>query len=110
MHLECPEYRRFLTRWVRTGGVMSARMRNADSAWLHMDRPTNLMVVTSVLWFDEPVDLERSMEGTNFVYDHYNYGAILSRFNPNEFLVIEFDYANGVTDWTTSDFSYKSPM
>ncbi len=42
---------------------MSAqRMNNADAAWLHMDRPTNLMVVNSVLWFDEPVDLERSKE------------------------------------------------
>ncbi len=34
------------------------RMANADAAWLHMDRPTNLMVVNSVLWFDEPVDWE----------------------------------------------------
>jgi WS/DGAT/MGAT family acyltransferase len=32
------------------------RMANADAAWLHMDRPTNLMTVNSVLWFDEPVD------------------------------------------------------
>jgi diacylglycerol O-acyltransferase / wax synthase len=31
-------------------------MSNADAAWLHMDRPTNLMVINSVLWFDEPVD------------------------------------------------------
>ena len=28
----------------------------ADAAWLHMDRPTNLMVINSVLLFDEPVD------------------------------------------------------
>ena len=42
---------------------MSAqRMSNADAAWLHMDRPTNLMVVNSVLWFDEPVDLIRTRE------------------------------------------------
>jgi diacylglycerol O-acyltransferase len=31
-------------------------MPAADAAWLHMDRPTNLMIVNSVLWFDEPVD------------------------------------------------------
>jgi diacylglycerol O-acyltransferase / wax synthase len=31
-------------------------MSTADAAWLRMDRPTNLMVVNSVLWFDEPVD------------------------------------------------------
>ncbi len=42
---------------------MSAqRMHNADAAWLHMDRPTNLMVVNSILWFDEPVDIERAKE------------------------------------------------
>jgi WS/DGAT/MGAT family acyltransferase len=27
-----------------------------------MDRPTNLMVVNSLLWFEEPIDLERSKE------------------------------------------------
>lgn len=35
------------------------QMNSADAAWLHMDRPTNLMVVNSVLWFEEPMDLER---------------------------------------------------
>ena len=34
------------------------RMTHADAAWLHMDRPTNLMVITGVLWFDEPPDWE----------------------------------------------------
>jgi diacylglycerol O-acyltransferase / wax synthase len=38
------------------------RMSNADAAWLHMDRPTNLMVVNALLWFDEPVDVERIKE------------------------------------------------
>jgi len=42
-------------RSVATQDPMSA----ADAAWLHMDRPTNLMVVNSVLWFDAPVDCER---------------------------------------------------
>jgi diacylglycerol O-acyltransferase / wax synthase len=37
----------------------SHAMASADAAWLHMDRPTNLMVINSVLWFDEPVDWER---------------------------------------------------
>lgn len=35
------------------------RLANADAAWLHMDRPTNLMVVNSVMLFDEPLSLER---------------------------------------------------
>ncbi len=34
-------------------------MSSADAAWLHMDRPTNLMVINSVLLFDEPLDFDR---------------------------------------------------
>ena len=42
---------------------MSAqRMSNADAAWLHMDRPTNLMVVNALMWFDEPLDVDRARE------------------------------------------------
>ncbi len=35
-------------------------MTTADAAWLHMDRPTNLMIINSVLWFDEPLDWDRA--------------------------------------------------
>jgi WS/DGAT/MGAT family acyltransferase len=38
---------------------VSDRLSSADAAWLHMDRPTNLMVINTVLLFDEPVDWER---------------------------------------------------
>jgi WS/DGAT/MGAT family acyltransferase len=38
---------------------MSATLSSADAAWLHMDRPTNLMVINSVLLFDAPVDWDR---------------------------------------------------
>ena len=38
------------------GGIRAERMDPVDVAWLHMDRPTNLMVVNTVLWFDAPVD------------------------------------------------------
>jgi diacylglycerol O-acyltransferase / wax synthase len=34
----------------------------ADAAWLHMDRATNPMVVNAVIWFDQPLDLERTRE------------------------------------------------
>jgi len=34
-------------------------MSHADAAWLQMDRPTNLMVITSALWFDAPIDEQR---------------------------------------------------
>ena len=38
------------------------RMPNADAAWLHMDRPTNLMVINSVMLFDERIDEQRLRE------------------------------------------------
>lgn len=31
-------------------------MGSADAAWLRMDRPTNLMVINSLLWLREPLD------------------------------------------------------
>jgi diacylglycerol O-acyltransferase len=37
----------------------SQHLSSADAAWLHMDRPTNLMVINSVLRFDERIDPER---------------------------------------------------
>jgi diacylglycerol O-acyltransferase / wax synthase len=43
---------------------MSNRFSSADAAWLHMDRPTNLMVINSVQLFDEPVDWDRVKEIT----------------------------------------------
>jgi WS/DGAT/MGAT family acyltransferase len=36
--------------------MSSTTMPAADAAWLHMDRPTNPMVVNAVIWFDEPLD------------------------------------------------------
>jgi diacylglycerol O-acyltransferase len=38
------------------------RMPSADVAWLHMDRPTNVMSVNVVLCFDTPVDWEQVKE------------------------------------------------
>lgn len=35
------------------------RMSNVDAAWLGMDSPDNLMMVTAVLHLDEPLDRER---------------------------------------------------
>ena len=34
-------------------------LSSADTAWLHMDRPTNLMVINSILLFGKRVDWER---------------------------------------------------
>ncbi|RKH49451.1 WS/DGAT/MGAT family O-acyltransferase [Corallococcus llansteffanensis] len=35
------------------------RMASMDAAWLQMEEPANLMMITAVLWFDGPMDLER---------------------------------------------------
>jgi WS/DGAT/MGAT family acyltransferase len=37
-------------------------MSNVDAAWLGMDRPQNLMMITAVLWFDQPADWSRLRE------------------------------------------------
>ena len=44
-----------------TIGVVSVHhpMSHVDAAWLRMDRPTNLMVINALLWFDETPDWER---------------------------------------------------
>jgi WS/DGAT/MGAT family acyltransferase len=37
--------------------MASTKMSGADATWLHLDRPRNLMVVNTVLWFGGEVDL-----------------------------------------------------
>ncbi len=37
-------------------------MSNIDNFWLHMDHPTNLMIITGFLAFDEPLDFQRLQE------------------------------------------------
>jgi diacylglycerol O-acyltransferase / wax synthase len=39
--------------------MTSSTMPAADAAWLHMDRPTNPMVVNSLIWFEEPLNWDR---------------------------------------------------
>src|ERR1043165_8901637 len=34
-------------------------MASADAAWLHMESPTNLMVVTGLMLSDEPLEFDR---------------------------------------------------
>ncbi|RKH34610.1 WS/DGAT/MGAT family O-acyltransferase [Corallococcus sicarius] len=38
------------------------RMASMDAAWLQMEEPANLMMITAVLWFDGPMDRERLRE------------------------------------------------
>jgi diacylglycerol O-acyltransferase len=44
---------------VTTGDPAAERLSAVDTAWLHMEDPTNLMMVTGVLVFDRPLDFER---------------------------------------------------
>ena len=37
-------------------------MSSIDNFWLHMDHPTNLMVITGFLQFDEPMDYKKLIE------------------------------------------------
>lgn len=37
-------------------------MKGVDAAWWHMDDPTNLMMITGLLLYDEPVDFEHLRE------------------------------------------------
>lgn len=43
----------------RSSIVARMPLGSVDHAWLRMDRPDNPMVITGVLTFDEPVDVER---------------------------------------------------
>lgn len=42
-----------------TASVRREPMSRVDTAWLRMERPTNLMMITGVLMFAEPLSLER---------------------------------------------------
>jgi diacylglycerol O-acyltransferase / wax synthase len=43
----------------REGGPRRESMSKVDTAWLRMERPTNLMMITGVLMFAEPVPLAK---------------------------------------------------
>ena len=43
-------------------GMQTRRLPGIDAAWLRMDRPTNLMVVTGLFFFAEPIEAERIRE------------------------------------------------
>ncbi len=39
--------------------VANETMNSVDAAWLHMDRPSNLAIITGVMTFARPVDVDR---------------------------------------------------
>lgn len=56
-------------------------MGSADAAWFRMDRPTNHMVITTVLTFDAPIDFARLR---TLVHDR-----IVARFPPFRQVVVD---------------------
>lgn len=42
--------------------AQSNQLSPVDAAWLHMEHPTNLMMITGLMLFKEPVDFERVRE------------------------------------------------
>ncbi len=55
------------------------RLSAADAAWLRLDRPENLMVVTAVLWLGAPVDAGRlrARVGERLVEAHPRFRAVV---------------------------------
>ncbi len=66
---------------------------SADAAWLRMEDPTNLMMITGVLMFDEPLDiarLHRVIEERLLVFDRFRM-RVKSERSPNAPPEWEFD-------------------
>ena len=42
--------------------LVRVHMSSQDALWLNMDRPNNLMVIDSLMWFDSPLDLDAVRE------------------------------------------------
>lgn len=57
-------------------------MSNVDTAWLQMDRPTNLMMIAAFMAFDGPLDIERIMttvERRLLVFDRFRQRVVPPR-------------------------------
>ena len=54
---------------------MAETMTNADNFWLHMDHPTNLMVITGIMEFKEKIDADAFVEWEE-VYEGNFYGTL----------------------------------
>ena len=57
-------------------------MSNVDTAWLQMDRPTNLMMIASFMTFDEPINYERllaTIERRLLIFDRFRQRVVPPR-------------------------------
>ena len=62
---------------------MSEDLSNVDAAWLHMEIPNNLMMITGIFVFDERVDFERMktmLEQRLLIFDRFRQKVVEGRF------------------------------
>jgi diacylglycerol O-acyltransferase len=74
---------------------MTETMTNADNFWLHMDHPTNLMIITGIMEFKETLDYDEAcltLENRLCAFDRFKqcvvmplsgYGIASWEFDPN---------------------------
>jgi WS/DGAT/MGAT family acyltransferase len=81
-------------------GDMSEDLSNVDAAWLHMEIPNNLMMITGVFVFDQPVDFERMktmLEQRLLIFDRFRQRIVEGRFGaPRWEIDPQFNIANHV--------------
>lgn len=81
---------------------MSEAMANVDSAWLHMELPNNLMMITGIFVFDQPLDFARlktTLEQRFLRFDRFRQRVVEPRFgvgSPHWEFDPHFDLANHV--------------
>jgi len=59
---------------------MAETMTNADNFWLHMDHPTNLMVITGIMEFKETIDYDeasKTLENRLCAFDRFKQRVVM---------------------------------
>ncbi len=78
---------------------MPEDMSNVDTAWLHMELPNNLMMITGVFVFDQPLDFERfraTLEQRFLRFERFRQRVVETRRGPRWEMDPHFDIANHV--------------
>jgi len=60
--------------------MMAETMTNADNFWLHMDHPTNLMVITGIMEFKETIDYDqatKTLENRLCAFDRFRQRVVM---------------------------------
>lgn len=76
---------------------MSEDMSNVDTAWLRMEQPNNLMMITGVFVFDQPLDFERfsaTLEQRFLCFDRFRQRVVETRRGYRWEADPHFDIAN----------------